>query len=94
MISRLAIVLLLLLAACGSGPSQTSQAQCEQQVNRDPDVTLLQQQGWYSPDNPSWAARYAAARNKALNTCLFNKGLPPTSGVQPVIRANYGTGWY
>ncbi len=94
MINRLLIVLLMLLAACSSGPTQTSQAQCEQQATRDPDVTALRQQGWYSADNPSWAARYEAARNKALNTCLFNKGLPPTSGVQPMIRANYGLGWY
>lgn len=93
MISRLAIVLLLLLAACSYGPSQATDAQCEQRVNQDPDVRAIWEQGWYSY-NPSWQASYAAARNKALNTCLFNKGLPPTSGVQPVMRANYGTGWY
>jgi hypothetical protein len=94
MINRLAIVLLLLLAACSSGASRTAEAQCEQRVNQDPDVRAIWQQSWYSADNPSWPARYATARNKALNTCLFNKGLPPTSGVEPVMRANYGTGWY
>jgi hypothetical protein len=74
-------------------PADTAQGRCRQQIDSDPAVQAVMVQGVSRGMMPDWQAELALARRVSFNNCMVAAG-GPSGGVEPVVRARYGLGWY
>lgn len=87
----LPLLLPLLLTGCGifTSRSDTAQAECEWQANKDPKVTELELKRFnLTPSDPDISPDIAVARHEAVQRCLIARGLAAPGGVQP-LRPRY-----
>jgi hypothetical protein len=83
------------LTGCSSKPpADPVQAKCEKQSYDDPAVKALTYDRPAQVGDPVWQQQVAEARRIAINRCLTASGAAPPGGVEPVMRARYGLGWF
>ncbi len=81
--TRLALLLALLLAACSGPVDNSPQAACARQAENDPQVADIVRRG-AGTDSYRWdnEKKLAQAKQDATTRCLRMRGLAPKGGVE------------
>ena len=82
---RCAMMLLLLLSACGVPQGDSPQAKCARQAQNDPDVLeLYTRTGGLYMQSQAYQRELKARERQAEMKCLQRLGLAPPGGVEPI----------